>query len=216
MTSMKSRVSAALAISLGVVLGYFNPANAVSVGFGSTTDINNCSDADPCVLTGASDPIYLSNPGFSIFWATFSGISNQTISWDMTAAVDMDVVISYNGPVGINLGGGHGVYNFTSGQSQTVDLAFGSVPLTLNLITRAGDDNGDVSNLFSTGGGTGFAFDIASGALGAPITTSGAGGGSGNGTGTGGGMGGNMSPVPVPAAGWLLLAALVGSGSRKA
>lgn len=214
----KLSVYAALALSAGVILGGADRAVAVSVGFGTTTDINSCTDADPCVLSGASDPTYLTIPGIDIFWATFSGVSNQTVSWDMTAAVDMDVVVSPNGPVSTSIGGGLAAYNFLAGQTQTVDLAFATTPLTLNLLTVSGSDSGDASSLFTTGGGTGFAFDMAGGSLGAPMVTGGTGGtgtgGTGGGSGgTGGGTG--VSPVPVPAAGWLLLAALGGLAAAR-
>ena len=149
------------------------------------------------------DPNYLIG-GFDHFHATFAGAPALQINWQLTALQDMQIIttgIAGGGPISPNGGNGSAVFNFAAGETKNVLLSIGLDGLLgLNLVTLSGAVN-DAGSYFTQ---SAFAFSSngTGGTLGAPDPN----------TGGGGNNGGGMSPVPLPAAGWMLLAALGGLG----
>lgn len=187
-------------------------ASAVTLNYGDMAALSSCTPTDPCDFNTATINVGYFSGVFDHFYATLTGTPGQTLNWQMTAGVDMQVVTSGVGGVPLTTtgGGGSAVHNLLAGVMQVIPFQFGADGmLTINTVTPTGavTSNGElfaenagglVTGVDATGGF--FFTDTSTACVTHGVCTTG-----GGGSGTGGGT----SVVPVPPAAALLPAGLL-------
>ncbi|WP_299829313.1 VPLPA-CTERM sorting domain-containing protein [uncultured Roseobacter sp.] len=183
-----------LIMAAGAVYCLAAPASALTVGLGDVVDIDSCTNADACVLSGTPIRNYFNFGDFDLFYATFRGTAGEVLNWSLTPLVDLELTQSIGlDPIDADAGNGTISFLLTAGTTTILPLQFGNDDLiTFNLATRGADAVSDAGSYFAE---SGFAFDPVTGSFGVPEI------------GSGGGSGG-VSSVPLPASALLLFSSM--------